>query len=224
MRADLRERCVSQALLVDDNPLFRLGLRELIKAAQPKLAISEVETFAGARALLRESRDVALILLDIKVPDCGGFVGLFQLRKEFPQIPIIVLSTSGNAETVSRAVAFGAAGFILKSAPCDAISHTLKNTLSGESWTPVPIVASTDQGNPIASLSPALLRVLGGLKRGLRNKQIAFEMNVSEKTVKAYMSTIYRKLGVNNRMQALILLQEVLVEPVLSAHSDRSAA
>jgi DNA-binding NarL/FixJ family response regulator len=68
------------------------------------------------------------------------------------------------------------------------------------------------------------LRVLGGLKRGLRNKQIAFEMNVSEKTVKAYMSTIYRKLGVNNRMQALILLQEVLVEPVFSAHSDRSAA
>ena len=210
---------MSKALIIDDNPLFRLGLRELMKGAQPKLEVTEVDRFADGRVLLRENRDVALIMLDIKVPDCGGFVGLFQLRSEFPQIPVIILSTSGNAESVSRAVAFGAAGFILKSAPCEAIAQTLKTTLSGESWTPVPIIGGADQANPIASLSPALVRVLSGLKRGLRNKQIAFEMGVSEKTVKAYMSTLYRKLGVNSRTQALILLQEVLVEPAFAGDS-----
>jgi DNA-binding NarL/FixJ family response regulator len=192
-------------LLIDSNPLFRLALRELIKAAHPGLTICEVETFADGRRVLRESSNVVLVMLDMKVPDCGGFVGLFQLHKEFPQIPVVLLSTSGNAEAASRAVAFGAAGFILKSAPCDAITQTLKTMLSGKVWTSAPITASAEEANPMASLSPALLRVLAGLKQGLSNRQIAAQMGISDKTVKVYMSTLYRKLGVNNRAQASLL-------------------
>jgi DNA-binding NarL/FixJ family response regulator len=201
---------MNRVLLIDENALFRLGLSELVKAAQSTFTVAEAETFAHARMLLRESRDIALIMLDIKVPDCGGFVGLFQLRCEFPEIPVIVLSSSADAELVSRAVSFGAAGYISKSAPRDAIAQTLKRTLSGEAWTPAPIIAGAEQGNPIATLSPALLRVLSGLKRGLRNKQIAFELGLAERTVKAYTNTLYRKLGVNSRTQALIMLQEVV--------------
>jgi DNA-binding NarL/FixJ family response regulator len=201
---------MNRVLLVDENPLFRLGLCELLKAAQSTLSIIEAETFANARVFLRETPDIALVILDIKLRDCGGFVGLFQLRSEFPQIPVIILSTNADPESISRAVAFGAAGYISKSAPCEAIMQTVKATLSGRSWTPHPIAAGAGQINPIASLSPAQLRVLRGLKRGLRNKQIAFELGLTEKTVKAYMSTLYRKLGVNSRTQALILLQEVL--------------
>ncbi len=151
-------------------------------------------------------------MLDIKVPDCGGFVGLFQLRSEFPQIPVITLSDNAGADLVSRAVAFGAAGFILKSAPCDAIAQTLKTTLCGKTWGPMAIAGKAAQNDPVASLSPALLRVLMGLKRGMRNKEIAFELGLSEKTIKAYLSVLYRKLGVGSRTQALLMLQDVPLE------------
>ena len=201
---------MSRVLLVDENPLFRLGLGELLKAAQSALTIVETESFANARVLLRETPGIALVILDIKLRDCGGFVGLFEMRSEFPEVPIIVLSTNTDPESVSRAVAFGAAGYISKSAPCEAITQTVKAILAGGSWPHNSIAAKAGKINPIASLSGAQLRVLAGLKRGLRNKQIAFEMGITEKTVKAYMSTLYRKLGVNSRTQALILLQEVL--------------
>jgi DNA-binding NarL/FixJ family response regulator len=200
-----------QILLVDDNPIFRLGLKQLIRTAQPGLGALEAESFARARTILRAGSDIGLVMIDIQVPDCGGFVGLFQLRREFPHIPIIVISASVNAESVSRSVAFGAAGYISKSAPCEIIERTLKASLSKD-WTQVPIVADENQVNPIAALSPAQLRVLRGLKRGLRNKQIAFELGLSEKTVKAYMSTLYRKLGVSSRTQALLLVQEMSLD------------
>lgn len=203
-----------QILLIDDNPVFRLGLHQLIRTAQPDLGVLETESFAKARALLRADADIGLVMIDIQVPDCGGFVGLFQLRSEFSHIPIIVISASVNADSVSRSVAFGAAGYISKSAPCEVIERTLKSSLSKD-WTQVPIVASENQVNPIAALSPAQLRVLRGLKRGLRNKQIAFELGLSEKTVKAYMSTLYRKLGVSSRTQALLLVQGMSLDSLL---------
>jgi DNA-binding NarL/FixJ family response regulator len=214
---------MNQVLLIDDTPLFRLGLRELVKAAQPVLACSEAESFAVARAILRQRSDIALIMLNIKLPDCGGFVGLFQLRNEFPGIPIVILSNSANAELVSRAVAFGAAGFILKSAPCDAVLQTLKTILSGQTG-PMPIISNADQASPVASLSPALVRVMLGVKRGLRNKEIAFELGLSEKTIKAYLGILYRKLGVSNRTQAVILLQEVLVEQSIDSVSGTASS
>jgi DNA-binding NarL/FixJ family response regulator len=203
---------MSRVLLVDDNPLFRLGLRELVKTVQPQMEVTEVETFTAARALLRAGSDVALIMLDMQLADCGGFIGLFKLRTEFPDIPVIIFSTSADSESVSRALASGAAGYISKSASCDVIARDLKTTLSEKSWSPVPIIAGENQVNHIAALSPAQLRVLNGLKRGLRNKEIAFELGLTEKTIKAYLSTLYRKLGVNSRTQALILLQEVLAD------------
>jgi DNA-binding NarL/FixJ family response regulator len=200
---------VKNILLIDDNSIFRRGLRELVREAQPQLGILEAETFTAGRAILRESGGISAVILDIKVPDCGGFVGLFQLKSEFPNIPAIVLSSSSDPDSVSRAMAFGASGFIGKSAPCEEIARTLKSILLERSWTGVPIVACEKQINPIAALSPAQLRVLKGLQRGLRNKQIAFELGLTEKTVKAYMSVLYRRLGVSTRTQALILVQEV---------------
>ena len=199
---------MSQVLLVDDNPIFRLGLREVIKSAQPEFSVVESESLLGARAVLRESADVALVILDIRVHDCGGFVGLFELRREFPSVPVVVCSANVDSEFVSRAVAFGAAGYISKSAPCDVIARMLKTSLVGD-WATGPIIAIENQVNPIAALTPAQVRVLKGLKRGLDNKQIASEQGLSEKTVKAYMSVLYRKLGLASRADAILLLQKV---------------
>ena len=206
---------MNRVLLVDESPLSRLGLYELLKTGQSALTIVEAESFANARVYLRETPGIALVMLDINLRDCGGFVGLFELRSEFPDIPVIILSTHSDPESVSRAATFGAAGYISKSAPCEAILQTVSATLSGGSWTPDPLAAGVGQLNPITSLSRAQLRVLTGLKRGLRNKQIAFEMGITEQTVKSYMSKLYRKLGVNSRTQALILLQEALSDSQL---------
>jgi DNA-binding NarL/FixJ family response regulator len=200
---------MGRLLLVDDNQVYRLGMRELIKSVRPDLEIYETDRYAHARSMLRQASDIDIVLMDIKVSDGGGFVGLFQLRSDFPKLPIIILSNSADPESVSRALAFGAAGYISKSASCDVIERTLKSTLSENDWTPAPMFAGENLINPIAALTPALLRVLGGLKRGLRNKEIAFELGLAEKTVKAYMSVLYRKLGVNSRAQALLLLQKM---------------
>jgi DNA-binding NarL/FixJ family response regulator len=200
---------MGKLLLVDDNQVYRLGMRELIRSVRPDLEICEADRYADARLMLRETSDIVLLLMDIKVSDGGGFVGLFQLRSEYPRLPIIILSNSVDSESVSRALTFGAAGYISKSASRGVIERTLKATLSENDWTPAPLIAGENLINPIAALSPALLRVLAGLKRGLRNKEIAFELGLAEKTVKAYMSVLYRKLGVNSRTQALLLLQEM---------------
>ena len=207
---------MSRVLLIDANAIFRLGLREVVKTVKPELTVSEADTFARARLILRERSDIALVMLDIRVPDCGGFVGLFQLRSEFPDIPVIMLASNPKTDQISRAIAFGAAGIIQKSAPCDALLQSLRKVLSGQA-VPIPIVSSAGYcDSPIESLSPALLRVLMGVKRGLRNKEIAFELGLSEKTIKAYLGILYRKLGVSNRTQAVILLQEILAEAELS--------
>jgi len=203
---------MGQVLFVDSNPVFRLGLRALVAECEPALVIVEAASFADARSILRIDATTSLILLDINTSDCGGFVGLLQLRKEFPHVPVIVVSQIADSETVSRAVAFGAVGFISKSASCKTITETLKAVLSNSPWNAVPMIADDRQVNPIAALSPAQLRVLKGLKKGLRNKEIAFELGLTEKTVKAYMSTLYRKLGVTSRTQALILVQDVALE------------
>ncbi len=205
---------MERVLLVDDHPLFRQALRTVIKAARPQLAIVEAGTLEGARTILREASNFALVLLDLKLPDSEGFSGLLQLRGEFSAIPIAISSTTEDATAIGRAIALGAAGYIPKSSSRAQITQALDALLSGEIWSPVS--ASAEQVPPlvksIASLSPAQLRILMGLRRGMRNKEIAFEMNVSEVTVKCYMTTMFRKLGVTNRTQALIVAQNLLLE------------
>lgn len=205
---------MSRILLADDHPLFRQALRAVIKSAHPHLGVCEAESLAGACVLLAASNDICLALLDMKMSDCEGFSGLLRLQGEFPQVPVVIVSSSCDAATISRAMAFGAAGFIPKSASRADITQALNTILSGEVWAPLsvpggpvpPLVKS------IASLSPAQLRILMGLQRGLRNKEIAFEMGVTEKTVKAYVTTMFRKLNVTNRTQALIVAQTLLAE------------
>jgi DNA-binding NarL/FixJ family response regulator len=205
---------MERVLLVDDHPLFRQALRTVIKAARRQLAITEAGTLEGARAILRETANFALVLLDLKLPDSEGFSGLLQLRGEFPAIPIAIISTTEDSSAISRAIALGAAGYIPKSSSRSQITQALDVLLSGEIWSPVS--TATEQVPPlvksVAALSPAQLRILMGLRRGMRNKEIAFEMNVSEATVKCYMTTMFRKLGVTNRTQALIMAQNLLLE------------
>lgn len=200
--------------MVDDHPLFREALRAVINSTHPHLGLYEAESLTESCAILAASKDIVLVLLDMKMSDCEGFAGLLRLRGEFPQVPVVLVSTSCDAATVSRAMTFGAAGFIPKSASRGDIATALGSVLSGEVWAPpfAPATPVLPLVKSIASLSPAQLRILMGLQRGLRNKEIAFEMGVTEKTVKAYVTTMFRKLNVSSRTQAVVVAQTLLKE------------
>jgi DNA-binding NarL/FixJ family response regulator len=157
---------------------------------------------------------IILVLLDLKMPDCGGFAGLVSLRADFPRIPIVIVSASEDGGTVAKAMTFGAAGFIPKSATHAQIVEALETVLAGDVWTPAETVPSPVPGvvDCIASLSPPQLRVLLGLQKGLPNKQIASEMGVTEATVKAHMTGLFRKMKVSNRIQAVIAAQALALD------------
>ena len=205
---------MGHVLLADDHPLFRQALQAVITRAQPQLAIIEVENLAGAKAALAAEPGIVLVLLDLKMPDCGGFAGLLALRADHPQLPIVIVSGSEDLGTINKAMAFGAAGFIPKSSTHIEIAQALEAVLAGDVWTPdsarpasVPKIVDS-----IASFTPPQLRILLGLHRGLLNKQIASEIGVTEATVKFHMTIMFRKMGVQNRTQAVIATQALTLE------------
>lgn len=209
---------MGRVILADDHPLFRHALRIVIGRTQPDLTISEVETLAGAKTILDRESDVVLVTLDLKMSDCDDFAGLLSLRGSHPQIPIVVVSSTCDANTINYAMTFGAAGFIPKSSTGAEIGDALETILGGETWVPAGSYASLvpEAIKSVASLTPAQLQILMGLRRGLRNKEIAHEMGVTEKTVRAYTTTMFRKLGVSSRTQALIAVQSLTTGNYLS--------
>jgi DNA-binding NarL/FixJ family response regulator len=209
-----------RALLADDHPLFREALGAAIHRLRPSTVIDYVETLDGVKQALKRNPDYELVFLDLKLPDCDGLTGLLTLRAEFPHSPVVVISATEDASTVSSVVTIGALGFIPKSAPLSMISKALQAILEGDVWTPEHIVLSapTNAAIAMASLSPAQTRLLPPLARGLSNKDIAEELGVTEATVKAHLTAAFRKLGVGSRTQALLLVEaELRRSPNLSA-------
>jgi DNA-binding NarL/FixJ family response regulator len=200
---------MSQVLLVC-NPLLLIGLIEVWKIAAPDLKIAVANKLGDVRAALRNNPRVRVLTLDMAVPDCGGLLGVQSLHREFPDLRVVLLSADANRVLVEQAAACGASGVIPKSMSFADAAEIMKNILSGGSWLPRHDGQGNDdgKGDEIASLPPAQLRVLMGLQRGLRNKQIAFELGVSEKTVKACLTVLFRKLGVSSRAEALIRMRD----------------
>jgi DNA-binding NarL/FixJ family response regulator len=165
--------------------------------------------------------DADLVLLDIHMPGTHGFSGLVFLRGQHPGVPVVVVSGSEQPHVMKRAIDYGASGFIPKSAPLETISEAITAVLEGEEWLPQELtenmgdVSEEDQqfAAALASLTPQQFRVLTMLTEGLLNKQIAYELSVSEATIKAHVTAILRKLGVHSRTQAVIAAQRLGVEP-----------
>jgi DNA-binding NarL/FixJ family response regulator len=209
---------VGRVLLIDDHPLFRSALRVVVRKVQANLTVVEAETFGRARDILQQDPEVALILLDLNLPDSQGLNGLLSLGSKYPQIPVAIVSSNADTGTVRRALALGAAGFIPKSSSVPEIIAALRAILAGEMSAPEAALTEPvpEAIETIALLSPAQLRILFGLQRGLRNKQIAYEMGVTERTVKAYMTAMFRKLHVTSRTQAVIAAQTLLKSDPIS--------
>jgi len=201
-------------LLVDDHPLFRSALITAVRRVKGDARVVEAQSLKEATAKLKSDPLISLVLLDLRMPDCQGFSGLLALRAEFPDRRIVVVSAAEDADTVRRALAFGAAGFIPKSAPLDTLMEALSSVLGGGVWTPPGFHAEAgdETVQRFGSLTPAQLRILMSMRKGLLNKQIAYDMGISEATVKSHVTMIFRKLGVTNRTQAVVAAEPLLLD------------
>lgn len=206
-------------LIVDDHPLFRDALKIAVGRAVPKAIILEAGSIADAAERARMAQQLDLILLDLRMPDVEGFSGLALLHAERPNTPIIVISALDTPDAAIRARRYGAAGFLNKSAELQAIQAAVSDALSGKSGLPDAPAQSAEEAElddmaaRIAALTPAQLKVLLGVLAGRLNKQIAFDLNISEATVKAHMTAVFRKLGVQNRTQAVIAARALGINP-----------
>lgn len=211
-------------VVADDHPLFRGALREAIAGIGDVAAIHETGDFEGAKALLLANEDVDLVLLDLAMPGASGLSGLISLRGIHPTVPMVVVSAHDDAATIRRALDLGASGFISKSASMEEIRSAIQAVLAGEIAAPVGVELGDERDpeisdliNRLQTLTPQQTRVLGMLAEGLLNKQIAYELSVSEATIKAHVSAILQKLGVDSRTQAVIRLSKINLEPTQPA-------
>jgi len=203
-------------LIADDHPLFRGALREAVSGLLERAEIAEAGTFEAVVDVLERGSDVDLILLDLTMPGARGFSGLMYMRAQYPSVPVMVVSANDEPVVIRRCMEFGASGFIPKTLGVDTMRTAIKRVLDGGLWTPpdVDLTAGADAESSelmarMATLTPQQVRVLMMLSEGLLNKQIAFHLGVSEATVKAHVSAILQKLGVESRTQAVIAAAKI---------------
>ncbi|MGE8408317.1 MAG: response regulator transcription factor ErdR [Pseudomonas sp.] len=206
-----------EILIADDHPLFRSALRQAVTLGLgADIRLVEAASIAELEVRLTEKSDWDLVLLDLNMPGAYGFSGLVLLRGQYPQIPVVMVSAQEEASVVVKSREFGASGFIPKSSPLEDIQDAVRKVLDGEVWWPPQAFEKVDvspeakaASEGLASLTPQQFRVLTMVCEGLLNKQIAYELNVSEATIKAHVTAIFRKLGVRTRTQAALLLQQL---------------
>jgi DNA-binding NarL/FixJ family response regulator len=214
----LTETALYRLVIADDHPLFRGALREAVGGLFERVEISEAGSFDDVAKLLDDSGDVDLILLDLTMPGVRGFSGLMYLRAQYPSVPVVVVSANDDPTVIRRCMDFGASGFIPKTLDTEGMRRAISAVLKGGVWTPpdINLAAGADTEaaelmSRLATLTPQQVRVLMMLSEGLLNKQIAYELGVSEATVKAHVSAILQKLGVESRTQAVIAAAKIEV-------------
>lgn len=210
------EMAAYRIIIVDDHPLFRDALRQALSDKFDNLNISEAGSLDGLSETLEDVTEVDLVLLDLTMPGVKGFSGLMYLRAQYPEIPVVIVSANEDPGAIRRCIEFGASGFIPKSLSVETIRGAVEAVLGGGVWTPpdMDLNASGDGETAelvsrLATLTPQQVRVLMMLSEGLLNKQIAYKLGVSEATVKAHVSAILQKLGVDSRTQAVIAVNKI---------------
>jgi len=211
-----------QVLIVDDYPLYRLALKDAVAAVCTNCEFFEADSLAGLFDTLEQHPYTDLLLLDLNLPGAYGFCTLAHLRGSHPELPVVVVSGIDDDRTVRQVLAFGAQGFVSKSADAGTIGRNVQSVLRGEHVFPAGLaaageseadVAALDLAHRLAQLTAQQFRVFGMLCSGWPNKQIAYELQITEATVKAHMTAILRKLGAANRTQAVLLAGRLLLDP-----------
>lgn len=211
-------------LIADDHPLFREAITNVIESGFPDAETLETENLETALALAQEHDDLDLVLLDLNMPGMNGLNGLISLRNEAPTVPVVIVSAEDDKQIVLQAITCGAVGFISKSSPRNQMTEALQQILDGNVYLPSDIIRQSGQegrrnrrGNDNPQIAPELLSsltrrqllVLERMAKGESNKQIAYNLHIAETTVKAHVSAILRKLGVHNRVQAILSASDI---------------
>lgn len=208
-------------LIADDHPLFREAIHNVIADGFPGSDVMETADLDSTLALTQDHDDLDLILLDLNMPGMHGLGGLINLRNEAPTVPVVIVSAEQDKQIVLQAITYGAVGFITKSSPRLQMTEAIEQILNGNVYLPSDIIrtqkASTRRSHEETSIPPELLQaltrkqllVLERMTKGESNKQIAYNLDIAETTVKAHVSAILRKLNVHNRVQAILSASDI---------------
>ena len=208
----------AQAIVADDHPLFRSALVQALTTLLQS-AIVQASSFLEVTQQLQQNSDIELVFLDLNMPGNDGLTGLSTLVNAYPNLTVIVVSAQEDPQTIKRAIDLGASGFIPKSSPMDVLSDAVTRILEGEQWLPdtlsqlvkqLPKSETEQFSEKLRLLTPHQFSVLKLLADGLLNKQIAYELNVQETTIKQHVSAILKKLNVYNRTQAGIIFKQAM--------------
>jgi len=200
-------------IIVDDHPLFRAALRQTLSGGGD-FTVEEAGDLNALLAALEADRDRDLVLLDLNMPGGHGISGLLLLRAQYPDVPVMIISAVEDHKVIRRTFELGAAGYLPKSVGPADIRKAIETVLGGGVAVPegVSLAAEDEQSGlmrRLATLTPQQVRVLMMLSDGLMNKQIAYELSISEATVKAHVSSILQKLDVDSRTQAVIAASKI---------------
>jgi DNA-binding NarL/FixJ family response regulator len=208
-------------IVADDHPLFRAALKETIHKILPHCELVEAQDINSLQQAVSDAGDADLILLDLHMPGAHGFSGLIYLSAHHSELPVAIVSAHETPEIMYRALDYGAAGFLPKSSSIETIADAINSILAGERWLPPGMDINAQHENSeerqlasaLSSLTPQQFRVASMLSEGLLNKQIAYELTITEATVKAHVTEIFKKLGVHSRTQTVLLMSKLDVQP-----------
>lgn len=213
-------------LLADDHPMYRDALRGALTLNLGDLNLLEASDLIETVKMLQEN-EIDLLLFDLHMPGSTDLFGLIHIRKLFPEIPVAVVSGIENVGIVSKVINTGALGFIPKTTQAVKVAEAVVSILEGEVWVPEKMpsdVTDFDEAfvklaESVSSLTPAQYKVLCFMRDGLLNKQIAYELDIAVATVKAHVTGVFKKLGINNRTQAVLIASQLQLEPPPSPQS-----
>jgi DNA-binding NarL/FixJ family response regulator len=221
---------MDRILIADDHPMVRGALVLSVEAAFGRAEILESASFDELLEQLERFGSADLVLLDLLIPGVNGFSGLLKLRSSFPETPVVIISALDEHRLVDEAIALGASGYIPKSTPRHEIVAALHTVASGKLYVPpdmraperrsVLSSAEAEIAQRLSSLTAQQLRVLQLVGTGKLNKEIAYELDIAETTVKVHVSAILQKLNVYSRTQAVVLASRLLKNSDLVPAAD----
>ncbi|WP_371734821.1 response regulator [Aliikangiella sp. G2MR2-5] len=209
---------INKIIIADDHPLFRSALVQALKTNMPDASFYEAESISQLEEILSDDNaDADLLLMDLHMPGANGFAGLSHVTRRYTQLPVVMISANEDLSIAAKARQYGALGFIPKSSSIPMMQQSIESVLIGDTCFPIGVESVELQKDnelenyigKVSELTPKQLEVFNLLADGLLNKQIAYEQDVTEATVKAHVTAIMRKLGVNNRTQVVLIANKV---------------
>jgi DNA-binding NarL/FixJ family response regulator len=205
---------MQRILIIDDHPIFRHAMVTILGKKFPDSQTIETNSLSEALEVLEADSAFDLVMLDLNMPETCGLNGLLEIRNQHPNLPVVIISAETEKHNILQTISYGAVGFISKSSKIEEIATSVESIFEGNVCLPSEILRTSSTRNrvkkedaisldQIRSLTRKELAVLKYLTQGLANKVIAYELNISETTVKSHVSSILKKLGASNRVKVV---------------------